>query len=318
MSGAREAGVGQGAGQVSPREAEAGKRGSGAALRQNPRRFGAWRRGLFWCIERLAVGMGGRAFYRNRFLSRARLVQRREVIRVPALCPSLHGLRIAQLSDLHAGPFLGAGDLADVVNEVNRGRPDLVVITGDLIAHDWREALTVLDDLARIEAPHGVLGVFGNHDYRGRNEGRMAQAFAARGIRFLRNESVRIEGEEGDLVIVGLEDLEEARSLDLAGARKELRSTDLEIVLCHNPQGAALLKRDGCLAVLAGHTHGHQIDLPWFRTLGPPHPGLRIEYDSTALIVSRGLGVVGLPLRFGAPAEVVWIELRPEEVPVAR
>ena len=111
------------------------------------------------------------------------------------------------------------------------------------------------------------------------------------------------------MVITGLEDLEEGRVVDVAAARKDLRSGDTEIMLCHNPRGARVLARQGCAAILSGHTHGTQVDLPWLRSLGPDHPGLRVEFGRTSLIVSRGLGVVGAPLRINAPAEVVVVEL---------
>ncbi|MDF1838279.1 MAG: hypothetical protein P1V35_10450, partial [Planctomycetota bacterium] len=97
---------------------------------------------------------------------------------------------------------------------------------------------------------------------------------------------------------------------DPARAREGMLSGDLELMLCHNPLGAKQLAHDRCIAILSGHSHGSQIDLPWLRTLGPVHPGLSLSLGVTTLIVSRGLGVVGVPLRVGAPAEMVWIEMR--------
>jgi predicted MPP superfamily phosphohydrolase len=52
------------------------------------------------------------------------------------------------------------------------------------------------------------------------------------------------------------------------------------------------------------------VDLPFLRDLGPAHPGLRVELGGTTVLVSRGLGVVGLPLRTGVPAEVSFVTLR--------
>jgi uncharacterized protein len=260
-------------------------------------------------IERALRWCGGRAFYRRAFLSERRLVVREEDVSVRGLPRGLEGFVIAQLSDLHAGPFLRGGDLADVIRSVERARPDLIVITGDFITHHWSEALLVLDDLARLSAPHGVFAVFGNHDYKDRLEGRIVEAYAARGVRFLRNAGARIETHAGALCLVGLEDLEESKLVDLRAARAGVRPGDVEIVLCHNPSAARLLARSGCVAILSGHTHGMQIDLPWLRTFGPKHPGLRVDFDACALIVSRGLGAVGMPLRVGAPAELVLIRL---------
>jgi predicted MPP superfamily phosphohydrolase len=262
--------------------------------------------------NRLACLCGGRRLYRRRHLRSGRFLVRRETVEVTGLAPQLDGLRCVQLSDLHAGPFLGRGDLAEVVEAANAERPDLVLLTGDLISSAWDEALEVLDDLAGLEARLGVLGVFGNHDYHGRCEGRIAEAYSGRGIRFLRNEALRFDLDGAGVAVVGLEDLEEGRVVDLEAARSGLRPGDLELVLCHHPAGALRLARAGCAAVFSGHTHGGQLDLPGLRGHGPAHPGLRLQLGGTTLIVSRGLGTVGLPVRVAAPTDIVVATLRGE------
>lgn len=228
---------------------------------------------------------------------------------IEGLAPALDGFTIVQLSDLHAGLFLREGDLRDVVEAANARRPDVIVLTGDFITRHWSEALLVRDDLALLRARHGVWAVLGNHDYKDRSEARITASYAEVGVRFLRNQGVRLADERGAVSLIGIEDLEESKSLDLAAARAGLVSTDPEIVLCHNPRGALPLSRVGCELVLSGHTHGTQLDLPWARRAGPPHPGTRIELGGTTLLVSRGLGAIGLPLRIGAPAEILVVRL---------
>lgn len=276
-----------------------------------PRRHGFARRAFFRAAESLARALCGRAFYRARFLARGRLRLREERVEVHALAPALAGFRVAQLSDLHAGPFLGRGDLAHAVECVNRSHCDLAVITGDFITHRWSDALRVLDDLAALRTRHGTLAVFGNHDYRGRLEGRIAQEAAARGIRFLRDEALRLEHDGAGLWVCGLEDLEEARELDVARARAQERAGEPEILLVHNPGRARLLASPACALMLCGHAHGSQIDLPLLRRLGPPNPGARFSAGTTRVIVSRGLGVIGVPLRVRASAELVFATLEP-------
>jgi hypothetical protein len=280
---------------------------SAPALRQARRHHRLARRTAVKALMRTASALGGRAFYRKHWLSAGAFGQREELVPVAQLAPGLCGFKIVHLSDLHAGPFLGEGDLRDVVDATNALEPDVVVFTGDLITDHWSEALCVLPDLARLEARHGVFAVFGNHDYRGRREGQIATAYAEHGIRFLRNEHVRIDTGDGVLAVVGIEDLEEAREVDLAAARRGLFGDELELVLCHNPAGAPALAESGCRVILAGHTHGGQVAN--VATHGPPHPGVRLELGATTLIVSRGLGVIGFPLRVGAPSEIVVVRL---------
>lgn len=277
------------------------------ALRQPHRRHSRLRRRVFELSARATAALGGRALYRRSFLARGRFRVREERVVVPDLPHGLVGFRIAQLSDLHGGPFLRAGDLDDVVAEVDRLEPDLAVITGDWITDHWSEALPLVHDLGRLRARHGTFAVFGNHDYRERAEARIAEAARAAGIEHLRDSCRRIDTGRGVLAVVGLEDLEEARALDPAAARRGVRAGDVELVLCHNPSGAPALARPGCCCVLSGHTHGSQVR--WLQHLGPPHPGLRVDFGPTALIVSRGLGVVGFPWRWGAPAEIVLVRL---------
>lgn len=276
-------------------------------LRQPHRRHSRARRAFFAAIAHGSAALGGRALYRRGWLAAGRFRVREEVVRVPGLPGGLDGFRIAQLSDLHAGPFLGAGDLAEVAAAVRALEPDLAVITGDLITSRCGEALSLRDELGALGARHGTLAVFGNHDYRERREGEIEAAYAERGVVFLRDACRRIDTGDGVLAVVGLEDLEEARELDLERARAGLEPGDVELVLCHNPAGAPALARPGCCAVLSGHTHGGQ--LSFLAGLGPPHPGLRVRLGPTTLIVNRGLGVVGFPWRVGAPTEVVLVRL---------
>ncbi|MAE28274.1 MAG: hypothetical protein CMJ87_04715 [Planctomycetes bacterium] len=273
------------------------------------RRFSERRLAFFRAVEACAAALGGRRAYRRRHLAPGRFRLREELIEWPGLAPGLDGLTIAQLSDFHGGRFLGAGDLRAVIEAVNEREVDLVVLTGDYMTHGVEEALPVLDDLAQLSSRLGTFAVFGNHDYRERRENEMVIRAAAGGITFLRNACQRFEVQGGALALTGLEDLEEARVVDVAAARSSLRAGDLEIMLCHNPAGARDLAHGRCAAILSGHTHGTQVDLPLLRTLGPKHPGLRVSFGATTLLVNRGLGIVGLPWRHRVPAEVVVVKL---------
>lgn len=283
---------------------------NGAAPRLAPRRFSRGRLLAFQGMETLAAALGGRAFYRATSLSRGRLQLREERVVVPGLAAELEGLLILQISDLHAGPFLGAGDLAHAVELANGFAPDLIVCTGDLITRRAEEAYTILAELAHMRARLGKYAVFGNHDYRGRREDQIAARFAAEaGFVFLRDRAVRFGSGPGAVALVGLEDLEEARTPDARRARVDVLPGDVEVVLCHNPAGAPLVVNAQTALVLCGHTHGRQINVPLVRRLAPPHPGDRLQIGGAVVIVNRGLGALGLPLRVGARAELVGVRL---------
>ncbi|MDA1264302.1 MAG: metallophosphoesterase [Planctomycetota bacterium] len=273
-----------------------------------PRRFGWGRRALFRLVERACVALGGRALYRRRCLDR--LETREEVLDVPGLHSDLEGLTLGHLSDIHAGAFLRRGDLRTLVRRLEELAPDVIAITGDLCVHRVDEAFEVLDELTAYRPPLGTFAVFGNHDYKQRREGELVQRLSERGVVVLRNAGVRVPVGGAVLALTGIEDLEEGKVVDPVAARADLEPGDLEIMLCHNAGGAPHLARPGCAAILSGHSHGGQIDLPILRWLGPPHPGVRVPLGPTQLIVSRGIGALGVPLRVGAPAEIVLVRLR--------
>jgi uncharacterized protein len=285
----------------------------GSSVRLKLRRQPRWKLALSWCVEVGCSLLGGRRFYRSRNLLPGRFLIRHECIEVDDLPKGLEGFRIAHLSDLHAGRFIREGDLSAVVEAINQEGVDLHVLTGDYITHDVADAFQLTEDLGRLRSRHGGYAVLGNHDYRGRQEGRIVERFGEVGVHFLRNGAVRIERGDGTLALTGVEDLEEGKVIDVDGARAQLEEGDVEVLLCHNPRGGKLLARRGCAAVLSGHTHGGQIVLPGLRRLvgssAPRHPGERVQCGPTTLIVNRGLGVVAVPFRYKAPAEVVIVTL---------
>ncbi len=277
-----------------------------------PRRFSRFRLAVFATIERICVLLGGRHFYRWRYLSPKRLGVREIVLPLPARAAALDGFVIAHLSDIHAGPFLAKGDLGAVVDLLAERRPEVVCWTGDYVTHGIHNVQPVIPDLRKCMGELGTFAVFGNHDYKKRREWEMSAALEPDGWIFLRNSSHQLEVNGATIAFAGIEDPEEGKVVDVDAAMEGTRSADLVIALSHGPRGAPAFAEHGVAAVLSGHTHGSQVDLPFLRDLGPAHPGLRVELGGTTVLVSRGLGVVGLPLRTGAPAEVSFITLRAE------
>ena len=287
-----------------------------------PRRFSRLRIAAFAVIERLAVLLGGRALNRWRNLSRGRLRLREEWVEVPGLPAALEGFCLVHLSDLHAGPFLGAGDLSEVRRLVGELAPDVVCWTGDFVVHGIHNVAPMHEELSGLVGARGTFAVFGNHDYLHREEWRLVEAMEPAGWRFLRNTGAVVEVGAARVGFCGIEDPEEGKVVDVEGAIEELRSReglpDLIVALSHGPQAAPEFAARGAHLVLSGHSHGTQVDLPFLRDLGPSHPGMRVNLGAATLLVSRGLGVIGAPIRVGAPAEVVAVRFRPARAPGGR
>lgn len=256
-----------------------------------------------------------------------------EVTRHTRSLPGLRSpLRVAFLTDLHYGLYVGGGQVRRWVDATLDARPDVILLGGDLL--DLRVHATpqpLLRELARLSAPLGVYSVWGNHDYGSFGQyasryygpvrpdwpGRQAQVqrdLAAAGVTTLRNQGVPLRD---DVHLGGVDDLWNGTpdvQAALAGAGQ--RAT---ILLSHNPDVLAGLPVPAGL-VLSGHTHGGQVRLPVVGALMVPSAfGQRYAMGwvqgayATPAYVSRGLGTSGLPLRNLCPPEVAVLTLNPAD-----
>ncbi len=222
------------------------------------------------------------------------------------------GFRIVHLSDFHHSPFTSREQIERAVETANRLQPDIIALTGDYISHDRQYAAPCAELLGRLRARHGVYAVLGNHDHW-TDAALITDLFRAEGITVLVNEGMRFElrGEAFwlagvDDTMVGLEDL----PLALAGARE----TEMKLLLAHNPIILRRAARANIDLVLSGHTHGGQVTLRSERgASGKPRRRLLRglgRQGETQIYVTRGLGTVVLPIRYGCPPEVSLLELR--------
>lgn len=223
----------------------------------------------------------------------------------------MDGLRIAFLSDFHVGEAISQGAARRAVRQALALKPDLILLGGDYLYEFWPHPDKVAEILRPLRAPLGVYGVLGNHDFRGRTPEAKA-ALAEAGVGLLENQSVHI----GDrLVLAGVEELEGGRP-DFAKALRGIPKSATVIALCHNPDLVYEAARHRVDLMLSGHTHGGQIRLPIFDALltNTNLPRKYAEglfcFGHTRLLVTRGIGIVGLPIRFMCRPEVCLVTLR--------
>lgn len=242
---------------------------------------------------------------------------------IKGLPRAFHGLRLAQLTDLHMDAHVPVAYLRRVIERVNAARADLVLVTGDVVNHtmDWIDASAQL--LAELHAPTFVS--FGNHDYTSWNarpgpytvvadplQKRLEEA----GCVVLRNRAASIERDGQKLFIVGIEDLwSNYFSPADAFARLDGRRQTI-ITMSHNPDSAPHVIPFAPKLILAGHTHGGQIRIP---LLGAPIlPIVDRRFDQgwfpldngCQMYVSRGVGFL-MRARFCCRPEVPVFVLSP-------
>jgi len=237
---------------------------------------------------------------------------------IRGLPPALAGRRLVQISDVHVGPRVSDDYVIGVFQRVAALRPDIVVITGDLISY----YAPVFEQVAEVyrHFPRGrlaTLAILGNHDY-GVNWSqpevaeRVVDAVVPFGIDVLRNRMADVEG----LQIVGLDDFWGTNF----GPDPVLASLDQSragLVLSHNPDTADLPIWDRFSGwILAGHTHGGQCKPPFLPPPLLPVENRRYTAGEFALpgdrrmYISRGVGHL-IRVRFNVRPEVTVFELRP-------
>lgn len=225
----------------------------------------------------------------------------------------LDGLEIAFLSDIHAGSFMNEADLCRIFEIVAAQEPDMLCLGGDLINTRDREILMYREPLRRIAPPLGVFAVPGNHDhFYGKDLGIWEAFLESQGVQVLLNRGVRVVRGGASLWVAGVDDLTEGDPL-LAMALDGHREEEPVLLLTHHPDFFFEAAAAGVDLTLAGHTHGGQIKIvdwiPLKHSLFDYHAGEFVE-EGARLYVSRGVGVTFLPLRIGAPAEIVVARLR--------
>lgn len=227
--------------------------------------------------------------------------------------PGLDGLRIAFLSDVHAGSFLREQELVRLFERVQEQRPDLVLLGGDLINTREREILMFREPLQRLRPRYGVFAVPGNHDhFFGPDIGLWTAFLQEHGVEVLNNRGCRIEHGGGSFWLCGVDDLTEGTP-DLAAALRGRRDREPAILLAHHPDfffEAAAVDID---LTLSGHTHGGQIRIAGWAPIHHSRFGYErgwFTVNGCRLYVGRGVGVTVLPVRIDATPEIPIVTLR--------
>ncbi len=248
-------------------------------------------------------------------------------------------LRLVVLADFHAcEPWMPAERIAAICDQANALNGDIVLLLGDYMTSMWFntgyvEPARWAEALARLKAPLGVHAILGNHDWLNdpaalaarRGPTLAHRALGNVGIPVYDNLAVRLEKDGRGFWLAGLADqlqpgypAPDGSGIihgldDLSGTLSQIRGDEPVILMAHEPD--IFVEVPGRISLtLSGHTHGGQIRLFGFSPLVPSRYGNRYAYghiveDERHLIVSAGFGLSNLPVRLGAPPEIVVVEL---------
>lgn len=233
-------------------------------------------------------------------------------------------IKVVQLSDTHIKAEFKADRLSKFVAKINQENPDIVVFTGDLYDNyaNYQSDDAVIQQLAAINASTAKLAVWGNHDYGGGAVRQYETIMAAGGFQLLKNENTTLPLENGKQVFIsGLDDamLGQSSLPDVS----EMVGADYRILVSHEPDIAAEHVGEGFDLMLAGHSHGGQVNLPFFPSINKLavqttnhaetySSGLYQLGDNgeTTLYVNRGIGTTHVAARFGVVPEIAVFNIK--------
>lgn len=273
------------------------------------------------------------------FIEPHRLVVNQKQIHIKDWNSAFDGLRIAAISDIHAGSNgVDEAKLRQIVQTTNELNPDLIVLLGDFVSQEQSDApirqrslkmepAAIAENLQGFRAKYGVFVVLGNHDeWYGANA--VASSFTGIGYKVLNGELATIEKDGQKLRILGLKDHQQIKSWTAYSydARNILTSTEGTgdvLVLQHSPDVLETITGDLAISkdlklMLAGHTHGGQIWLPVFgspvvpSSYGQKYAFGHVKDRGLDMFVTTGIGTSILPFRFLVPPEIAVVTIRSE------
>ncbi|MDX8364871.1 metallophosphoesterase [Cytobacillus sp. IB215665] len=263
----------------------------------------------------LATSLG---YYYARYIEPKQLSIVHQNISHQLIPKNFEGLKIVQFSDLHIGYNYNLKQLQNAVNKINEEKPDIVLFTGDLIDSPmtFKDADKIPPILESIQAPLGKYSIYGNHDHGGYGSNLYLEIMNKAKFTLLVNESTVISLPDGNQIcLVGVDDLLLGHP-DYDKALENVPQELFTILLAHEPDAAHLTSKYPIHLQLSGHSHGGQVQLPFFGPLITPPLATtyvegfyEVEESNLSIYVNRGIGTTRLPFRFLSKPEITVFHL---------
>ncbi|MGJ1432115.1 metallophosphoesterase [Sphingobacterium spiritivorum] len=257
---------------------------------------------------------------------------RRKKLYLPNLPASFHGMRIAQISDVHSGSFYNKKAVNGGIDMLLGEKPDAIFFTGDLVNNVASEMRDYQDIFTRVKADLGVFSTLGNHDYgdyyygkedspaKRKNLQDVIDTHKVMGWDLLMDENRTLKVGNEEIAIVGVQNWGTGRFPKKGDLKKALMGTEeqpVKLLLSHDPSHWRAQVLDTDVDVMfAGHTHGMQFgvrteNFQWspVKYIYKEWAGLYREKQNKQLYVNVGYGFLGYPGRVGILPEITIFEL---------
>ncbi|MBL8867179.1 MAG: hypothetical protein KF873_20190 [Gemmataceae bacterium] len=239
----------------------------------------------------LAFGGAGYGFYEASSVS-----IERPTFALAGLPKPLDGVTVAFLTDILHGPYQDDEYLRAIVRTTNLLDPDVIVLGGNYALRDPKHIRPTFELLKDLRAPMGKFGVLGSHDHR----------LGADAVRDgMKRARIADLSDAGAWLARGRE------RIRLASADDTESGTESRILVHNDPAIAETVRDPRVKLVLGSINRGGQLNVPG---VGSPWAGKYaagfVKAPETMAYVSRGLGVAGLPVRYGSRPEITLLTVR--------
>jgi len=226
----------------------------------------------------------------------------------------LEGLKIIHLSDLHSSAF-GYKE-KKILKIVSQEKADFIFVTGDINEAFPQEIYSCLAFWKELSSLAPVYAVFGNHLFE---DQKMKPEFFQKVLekaewKVLRNKSIKLAKNNQDFWLLGVDD-PHTQNHSLIEAFSGTDDSSIKILLAHSPEIIEDLKPGEVDLILAGHTHGGQINIPGIPVFWAPTK-YKFKYvrglfavEKTQMYINQGIGTRKLPVRFNARPEITLLTL---------
>ncbi|NFT82443.1 metallophosphoesterase, partial [Clostridium botulinum] len=229
-------------------------------------------------------------------------------------------IKIAQISDIHLGEYYTIDKLEKLVNKVNSQNADIIVFTGDLFDNvsKFEDTSKVAPILKKLNAKIGKYGIYGNHDYGGGAKNIYKNVMEDSGFKILVNDQANVKLDSGKTIsILGLDDALLGNP-DVEKTARNIKESNYNLLLLHEPDLSDKFVSYNIDLILAGHSHGGQVKIPFLGEIVTPPLAEKYKdglYNlntqrNTQLYVNSGIGNTKMPFRFMNVPEVSIFEIK--------
>ncbi|ETD05172.1 phosphatase [Lactococcus garvieae TRF1] len=220
-------------------------------------------------------------------------------------------LNVVQISDLQVSEYYETNRLDKVIEKVNAQKPDILLFTGDLFDNYSKypeQRAPMIEKLKAFKANIGKYAVWGNHDYGGGAVRVYEDVMSAGGFTVLRNQGETLTLSDGRQVFLGGLDDSLLGNPSVSDTLAYRQNYDYAITMTHEPDVADAFIGTDTQLVLAGHSHGGQVCIPFYpikNVLAEKYTRGLYQLDAiTQLYVNTGIGTTSIHARFGVIPEV--------------